>query len=373
MLGKIGHGQIEVEMEDISDWLECGSVMDLGDGRLLIGCGERLWLDNHTQRTHCFYFPDFFLKLERPWFVQEQSEIFSSRELLDWLSQQNLSAAPPLQWFNTSQSLFFDSFQILQTKFASGELLKAVPFACQIANQTMVQEQLQQSLLSSLKYIQKGRGYLYGFWDFRPSHPRSGILGITPEILFHKKADGDIETMACAGTKPKTMSSPSFLTDPKQLQEHAYVVQQITEALSSFGQVVVDEMKVQSFSEIAHLITPILLRPIPSVPPSFSDLIQALHPTPALGAYPRAAGKRWLEEYQCHGDRNRFGAPAGCYFHDEKGRVSFSCYGAIRNVQWDADTMKLTAGCGVIRESICKDEWNEILLKLHTIKDLLAL
>ena len=105
-------------------------------------------------------------------------------------------------------------------------------------------------------------------------------------------------------------------------------------------------------------------------PPAFEEIVQALHPTPALGAHPREVGRYWLLDYQQHFDRLRFGAPVG--YTDPSTRIS-RCFVAIRNVQWQPNRMLIGAGCGIVANSDPETEWNEILLKLKAVKALLNL
>ena len=92
-----------------------------------------------------------------------------------------------------------------------------------------------------------------------------------------------------------------------------------------------------------------------------------MHPTPALGAFPRRPGMEWLKEYQQKIDRRRFGAPVGYAIEDAQAK----CYVAIRNVQWTKNQMLLAAGCGIVATSQYDAEWAEIKLKLQAIKEML--
>lgn len=111
-----------------------------------------------------------------------------------------------------------------------------------------------------------------------------------------------------------------------------------------------------------HLMTPITL--FGAV--GFQQLTEALHPTPALGAYPKGAGKSWLMHYQTILPRGRFGAPVGYWLEDRGG-----AHVAIRNLQWSENRMRIGAGCGVVLESEEDKEWNELNLKIESIKRIL--
>jgi len=98
-------------------------------------------------------------------------------------------------------------------------------------------------------------------------------------------------------------------------------------------------------------------------------LIRLMHPTPALGAYPRGEGAlRMLFEFR---DRLKapphFGSPFGGLWKGE-----FRSVVAIRNVSWSGSDMFLPSGCGIIRESRFDREWRELALKRNSVKALLG-
>ena len=219
------------------------------------------------------------------------------------------------------------------------------------------------SLKSSLKYIQQNQAYLYGFWD-----NNEGVLGATPEILFTYGEEGELVTMACAGTRKKGEDIAAFFSDLKELNEHHLVVKGITESLSPFGTVSVGKLQLVELPQLVHLVTPINVELHEKL--LFQEAVNALHPTPALGAFPKNKGKAWLEDYQQKIPRLRFGAPAGYWFSDGK---SSKCYVSIRNVQWKGNQMQIAAGCGVVADSICDKEWDEVNVKLNAVQEMLAL
>ena len=93
----------------------------------------------------------------------------------------------------------------------------------------------------------------------------------------------------------------------------------------------------------------------------FNNYVKKLHPTPALGAFPKKAGAEWLLGYQKKVDRKSYGAPFG-YYHPPSQKVT--CIVAIRQIQWGNRKIRIGAGCGVIAQSSLEKEWQEILLKI---------
>ena len=140
----------------------------------------------------------------------------------------------------------------------------------------------------------------------------------------------------------------------------------IAGALTPLGTVTVGAREVLRLPGLAHLKTDIRVTVAESTP--FTALVEALHPTAALGVFPRSAGLSVLGQDGPHG-RGRFGAPFGIEWPD--GRASVLV--AIRNVQWTGTTVLLGAGAGLIAESRLEAEWAELALKRATVKGMLGL
>jgi menaquinone-specific isochorismate synthase len=116
---------------------------------------------------------------------------------------------------------------------------------------------------------------------------------------------------------------------------------------------------------LTHLRTPIQLELTQTA--DTAALVKALHPTPALGAFPKEEGVEWLKAFDSRTPRKHYGAPLGCCYGN-----SISIVVAIRNVQWTPNGLAIGAGCGVIAESKQEREWNEIQLKTEAIFETLG-
>lgn len=341
-------------------WLSAGALMSVSPRSFLLGWGRCTKKKLLSKNNPCgFYFPDFFLEESEPWLTYEHTLKIDGRVLLDFLVKARLPSEK-ITWEKPSHSIFSEAFTSFKQEVAKEHLVKVVPYVFEIVKSTMLKRQLVHSLLSACTFSLDYPLFCYGFWN-----DNEGMLGLTPEILF--EINDKIETMACAGTRP--LSEVDEINNFKEVKEHGFVVQGIAESLSVFGPVETGELKVVKLPKLAHLITPIRVDLGKcSVRPEFISVARALHPTPALGAYPYVNGKAWLKGYDRKIPRGRFGAPAG-YSCLESSR----CYVAIRNVQWNKEQMRIGAGCGVIAESQLDNEWSEIELKLQMIKDVLKL
>jgi len=344
-------------------FLASGALISVGEGELLLGYGPRKWLVTQAIECPSFYFPDFFLENPTPWFTHETWIIISKPDLLHTLSTSEKATQTPLSWKTPHAPLLQRTFSALQEKFEKEELVKAVPFVFEQTDQTMTSQQLQRSLTTALGYAMQQPVFLYGFWD-----TSEGILGVTPELLFHHNQEQlRLETVACAGTF-KAHEMQSALCNPILLKEHQVVVKGIVESLIPFGEVLSDDMRVLNLPTLSHFVTSISLSLQQKTP--YESLVRAVHPTPALGAFPRQTGWEWLKDYQTKLKRKRFGAPVG---FNIPGAEHSAAYVAIRNMQWDQCGIVIGAGCGLVQGFDREQEWHEITLKISAIKKILAL
>lgn len=346
-------------MFNLDAFLSEGTLIGLGHDTVLLAWGMPTQFANEQDLDSTkpsFYYPDFFLKKPLPWF---QYPFFKEFLISDFIKLFTSEFLPSAEWKISHKQTFQSSFLHLQNMFTIGTLQKAVPYTFSHSAENMCRSRLKKTLLQALLSSQKFPCTIYGRWN-----ATSGIMGVTPETLFqhHALSPHRVHTMALAGT----LATNKELVDLKLHHEHQIVVDAISEALRSFGEVRTQPMELLKLSRLTHLKTPIEL--LLSRPFNFTETVKALHPTPALGAYPRAAGWQWLENYHTQIERSHFGAPIGVLYKDLA-----QCIVAIRQVQWNEEGMRIGAGCGVVKESQCEEEWNEIELKISAIKELLAL
>jgi isochorismate synthase EntC len=184
-------------------------------------------------------------------------------------------------------------------------------------------------------------------------------------MLFATEGRG-YQTLALAGTRPVDRAK-ELMRDPKEQLEHRMVVEDIVRRLAPFGNVEVDPIRIIELPSIAHLATPIRFEESGADRMSFADIVRRLHPTAALGAWPRTeAGGRWLREADRGVKRRTFGAPFGLEREDGRGLALV----AIRNVQWHEDAVRVGSGAGVIAESRLEREFEELREKREQVKAL---
>ena len=172
-----------------------------------------------------------------------------------------------------------------------------------------------------------------------------------------------LTTAAVAGTV-KHENENLLINDPKLKIEHDLVIEGILHSLSPFGEVDVGKTEILRLSHFSHAKTPIRVQL--NRGDCIDALTRALHPTPALGAFPKENGSKWLKDYAIRQARGRYGAPVGLKIRDH-----FYCYVAIRNIQWTTNSAYLGVGGGVVQASNEQDEIEELALKFEATRTML--
>lgn len=345
------------------EFLKCGAIISIDANHVMLGWGKRFWHQTlPTDAKAVWYAPDFFMLYPQPWFTHENYKVLNIKQLRNVLGEQ-----PPkskIDWHQPYEALFREEIGNLQKEIQEGRLRKGVPYVIESSPAMMTTNMLIRTLGNLLTYAHHLPVSIYGFWD-----NEEGMIGATPEKLFaiNPQNPGIIETVALAGTNHR-LCPVKLLSDHKERDEHQIVIEGMQTSLSKLGQVKVGETTIVNLATLSHLKTPIQVAP--KTKASFDEIVSALHPTPALGAYPMQAGMAWLKAYQCRLDRSRYGAPFG--FLEPQGGIA-ECLVAIRNMQWDRHGMRIGAGCGVVAESNVDKEWSEIQAKINAIKELLGL
>lgn len=343
------------------EFLKCGALMSLPGGKLWVAWGEPVKGSyrekNSTQAS--LYLNDFFLEERTPWRQYSHSMEVDSTQLHSLLQAPEGKLAS--SWSIHQPEKFREAFESLKQLFREGSLDKGVPYLFARSSKQVDRTLLEHCLVHGLSSLKRKSGYLYGCWNMT-----QGILGLTPELLFsHNKAEPQkLCTMALAGTCSSEREVDSFLNDEKEKREHQLVVKGISEALQPLGQLHVGAVGVLKMPRLAHLMTPLELELDNEF--DFDEIVKVLHPTPALGAFPRKRGEGWLRYMEQLTSRHHYGAPMGL----QCPRSGHShCIVAIRNMQWDSSGMRIGGGCGVVRESLFDREWSEVQLKIQSIKE----
>jgi menaquinone-specific isochorismate synthase len=196
------------------------------------------------------------------------------------------------------------------------------------------------------------------------------FIGASPERLV-KCDNTKITTEALAGSTKRGASASedaffasSLLKDDKELSEHALVAESIRTYLSNLGLHVVMPARpsIHRYANVQHLHTPIEAERILSV--SIFDILQSLHPTPAVGGLPREVTVpkiRSLEGFS----RGLYTGALG--FVNAQGDGEF--FVGLRSALIDGQNARLYAGAGIVAGSIAEREYDEIELKFKAMHE----
>lgn len=189
--------------------------------------------------------------------------------------------------------------------------------------------------------------------------PQSGLwLAATPEILLAGK-DHRWQTIALAGTMKY---EEELRWSDKNIQEQRYVATYITRQLEQFTHDFTEEgPRTARAGHLAHLRSDFLFSlPDESV---VGDLLQALHPTPAVCGLPKQEAFRFIQQNEHH-DRSYYSGFLGPLFLHRQTHL----FVTLRCMQLFRDGYRLYAGGGLLKDSVEEQEWQETETKLDTIR-----
>ena len=340
--------------DNVRALLQTGAVFAWSDDLWFLGWGEPEKADRPRPDRPSFYAPDFFLSDRQPWRIYPETAAVSP----DALAQLLQTGERPRPWRPFDEAVFAQTFARVQELLASGALHKAVPAVFEHSAGALTANERERALRAAANLP---AGLLpYGCWD-----AEGGLLGATPEILFAD--DGvEIHTMAVAGTARAGTAPEEMMDDPKERDEHRFVLEDLEKQLAPFGPVTRGATRLWRIGMLSHLRTD--LRLLPGKKVAFDELVARLHPTPAVGTAPRGSWREHVAAFDAE-PRGRFAAPFGLLLPDGQAR----CLVAIRNVQWDRRETRCGAGCGLLPASRVGREAAELRLKLAAARGNLGL
>ena len=194
------------------------------------------------------------------------------------------------------------------------------------------------------------------------STPVSGLwLTSTPEILL-AGSGSDWQTMALAGTMPY---SDNVAWSDKNIQEQRYVATYITEQLEQFTDHFTEEgPRTVRAGHLAHLRSD--FRFSLNNNKVIGDLLQTLHPMPAVCGLPKHEAFRFILQNEHH-DRSYYSGFMGPLFVDGQTNL----FVTLRCMQLFENGYRLYAGGGLLKESAEELEWQETETKLDTMRNII--
>ncbi|HEU5226180.1 MAG TPA: isochorismate synthase, partial [Ktedonobacteraceae bacterium] len=194
------------------------------------------------------------------------------------------------------------------------------------------------------------------------------FIGATPERLVCSQ-DGQLQTIALAGSAPRGTTAEEdqrlgeeLLQSEKNQGEHNIVVATIRNALA----VLCSKVQVAAtphllkLKNIQHLETTIVGELLPGR--CVLEAIEDLHPTPAVGGFPRLPTLAAIRESE-QLDRGWYAGPIGWIGANGNGEFAV----ALRSALVNGNKATLFAGCGIVADSNPESEYAESCLKLQVM------
>lgn len=326
-----------------------------------------------NQNAWSFYLPDFFLEETDPWWNFEQVKVSSGMEVdenfFSESKEEVMTSRISSEWRIPAEEVFFSQVASAQELMHQSFFKKVVPVVVAQQEGHFCAEWVL-SFMRKLKSLSQWNQTLfpYGFWRRLASlGDGEAMLGLTPELLVSYRK-GVLSCMALAGTKKSGFSPGALLQDPKERREHQLVIEGICSQLEYLGTLTQGETEERNLGSLTHLCTPLEIELSHVSDDLFENLIKQLHPTPALGGWPKNPSWEWLKKNRSR-DAYRFGAPFGA----RSPQGEFFIVVAIRNLEWRHGQIFLTSGCGIIKESQAQKEWKELALKRQWVMENLGI
>lgn len=262
-----------------------------------------------------------------------------------------------------TDELFADQVTTALAQIESSELSKVV--LGRWLNITSVPELPASELLRRL-LDQSPRAHVFSI----PLDEGRHLVGASPELLLSKQGQ-TLHSFPLAGSVPRAINDPTtdssrmaeLRNSAKDLREHAPVVSEIVRILESLGvRVEAGEPEVVATDTMFHLGTRITGK-LGDRELSLIEIVQALHPTPAVAGVPTSLAIRTISEIEPE-PRGYLTGAAG--WVDANGDGEFVV--TLRSAIVDGPVTRLFAGAGIIAGSVPEAEAAETLAKLQTVR-----
>jgi menaquinone-specific isochorismate synthase len=200
--------------------------------------------------------------------------------------------------------------------------------------------------------------------------PDGAFFGASPELLVARHGER-ISCHPLAGTvrrgdtaRADADAQRDLTRSDKNREEHRYVVEEIAATLAPYCEElsVPEEPSMVAFRSVAHLGTRIEGRLARLV--GVLELVEHLHPTPAVGGTPRAEALAFIARGEA-GARGYWAGPVGWIDAGGEGEWMIGIRSAL--LQADGTAVTLRAGSGIVADSDPDAETAETNVKLATV------
>ena len=196
-----------------------------------------------------------------------------------------------------------------------------------------------------------------------------GFLGASPEMLV-SRVGSRVKAHPLAGTAKRlanvaedNAAKAALLESTKDQWEHRITIDWFLDRLLPYCSFVDAEPEptIVELANVHHLGTKVE-GVLNSAKASVVDLVQALHPTPAVGGDPQKLALQTIADLE-PGSRGCYAGPVG--WLDHRGNGEFAV--GIRSAQVDGSEASVFAGVGVVEDSLPQAELRETEAKLEAL------
>ena len=184
------------------------------------------------------------------------------------------------------------------------------------------------------------------------------VIGSTPELIL-SKSNCNIKSESIAGSNYN--KNNDFISDEKEIIEQKIVTDYIIDFFEKNATDIKynDKPKIKKSSNIEHLCT--FFSASLKNDKNVLDLLIDLHPTPAIGGYPKGQAIDMIRNLK--EDRGWYGGPIGWIDNNLDGQF----YLNIRSALGINKNLYLFSGSGITEKSNSDSEWNETEHKFKSI------
>jgi len=215
-----------------------------------------------------------------------------------------------------------------------------------------------------LVFVEALRKYNDAFVYLTHTNESGTWLGCSPELLLSGH-NNDWHTVALAGTKP-LLDDDVIKWDPKNKQEQQIVVNYIKDQLRlldiEFNN---SDAQTVKAGNIIHLKTDFYFN-LENV--NLGDLLNTLHPTPAVCGFPKKEAIRFIKENESC-DRKYYSGFTGPFNINNRTDL----YVNLRCMEATTESLKFYGGGGILKSSNVITEWLETESKLQTLLSLIEI
>ena len=297
---------------------------------------------NNPKANTGFPFVTFDPESEKSLFLQNDSSL-SADSVEGILTQLKIKECDEQSLGNsketdTSKEVYVQGFNTIQSDIAQGTIQKAILSRKKTADFDLTQlDELFEKTLAS-----HPSAMVYCFY-----HATSGLwIGASPELIVRQEGKR-FKTTSLAGTK----TSEKTTWGQKELDEQKIVTSFITSNLNSINsKYTLGDLKTVKAGNIYHLKQ---LIEFELTQGNLLDVVNRLHPTPAIGGHPKKAAYATIKKAEKH-DREYY-----CGYLGEVNKENSRLYVNLRCIKVYNNQIQIFVGGGITKDSILEDEWQE--------------